>query len=701
MTMTKLPSWMTSKQVQNLPMVIGLVTIMSLMVLPIPPLMLDLLLALNITASVLVLLTSVYILRPLEFSSLPALLLVTTLFRLGLNVASTRLILLGAAEGSVEVGNIIQTFGNFVVGGNAIVGIIVFLVLVIINFMVITKGAGRIAEVAARFTLDALPGKQMSVDAELAAGALTETQAKKRRTEVQKEADFYGAMDGASKFVRGDAIAGLIITGINIVGGLLVGVTQGGVPFSEAFTNYTILTVGDGLVSQIPALLISTATGIVITRVASESDFGEEIGRQLLGTPRVLWAASGMVMLLGLIPGMPFFIFSALAGVIAILAYHAQTRESPDTQEDTATISDAGERPEGDVLRDMLQVERLSLEIGYGLVGLVEDSTGSGSSLLSRLVLMRRQFAETLGIVVPPIHIRDNLEIDANQYRLMLRGVPIGHGTLMVGRVLAIDPGGAGDKLKGIPTKDPTFGLDALWIEAQDQHRAEALGYTVVGLDTIIVTHVGELLRQHAHELFGWLDLTERLDQARQETPKLVDDVLEKYTFAGVMAVTRRLLGEQISVRDITLVLEALAGFKGDRANTSAIIQEVRSALSRQISHSFMQADGTIYAALLNRSLEDTLRKCLVHQNGEPVLACDLNTAQSLFAEIENAFGAFAAQNSEPLILAPPDLRSPLREFLHQFFPNVDVICHREIVPNAQIVSVAQLGASSPAMTAA
>lgn len=697
--MIRLPAWLNISQIQHVPVLIGLITIMGLMILPVPPLILDVLLALNITASVLVLLTAVYVLRPLEFSSLPALLLITTLFRLGLNVASTRLILLGAAEGTVEVGKIIQTFGNFVVGGNAIVGIIVFLVLVIINFMVITKGAGRIAEVAARFTLDALPGKQMSVDAELAAGALTEDQARKRRVEVQKEADFYGAMDGASKFVRGDAIAGLIITGINIVGGLLVGVTQGGVPFAQAFTEYTILTVGDGLVSQIPALLISTATGIVITRVASESDFGREISEQLLGTPRVLWASAAMVMLLGLIPGMPFFIFAVLAGAIAVLAYHVSNRDTPQAVATTKNTQEPAQRPEGELLKDLLEVEPLSLEIGYGLVSLVEDS--SSSTLLNRLVMMRRQFVESLGIVVPPIHIRDNLEIEANQYRLMLRGIPIGSGRLMAGQVLAIDPGGAGQSLKGIPTKDPTFGLDALWIDSQNQHRAEALGYTVVNLDTIIVTHVSELLRQHADELFGWAELTERLEQARRATPKLVDDVLEKYTMAGVMAVLRRLLSEQVSVRDLTLVFEALASYKGERTNSSQVVQEVRSVLSRQISNTFMQPDGTIYAALLNRALEDNLRKCLVHQNGEPVLACDLNTAQSLFAEIEGAFGAFAAQNSEPLILAPPDLRSPLREFLHQFFPNVDVICHREIVPNAQIVSVAQLGAGVPSMPAA
>ncbi len=676
--------------VQNAPILFGLVTIIALMILPIPTVLLDLLLAINITLSVLIMLTSIYIMKPLEFSGLPAMLLLTTLFRLGLNVASTRLILLGAAEGKVEVGNIIETFGNFVVGGNSIVGIIVFLVLVIINFSVITKGAGRIAEVAARFTLDALPGKQMAVDAELAAGALTDAQAKKRRSEVQREADFYGAMDGASKFVRGDAIAGLIITGINIVGGLIVGVAQGGMDFGTAFQTYSLLTVGDGLVSQIPSLLISTATGVVITRVASESNFGSDIAHQLVGNYRVLYAAAAIVFGLGLVPGMPLPIFAFMAVLMGGFGYHLTTRPAPGHEEKPAEKAPAGEKNETEVLKDLLNVEPVSLEIGYGLLNLVDET--AGGTLLNRLVQMRRQFAQTLGVLVPPIHIRDNLELEAGQYRLMLRGVPVGTGRLMPGRMLAIDPGGAGGQINGVATKDPTFGLDALWIESGEQHRAEAFGYTVVNLETVVVTHLTELVRQNSSDLFGWPDLSERLDGMRITAPKLVEDVLDKYGMSGLMSIVRRLLDENISIRDLHTVFEALASFKGEKSNSTALTQEVRATLSRQISHQFMNSDGVIHAALLDRSLEESLRRCLVTQNGEPVLACDLGTAQSLFAEIEQAFGAFAAHDAEPLILAPPDLRSPLREFLSQFFPNVDVICHREIVPNAQIISVAQLG---------
>jgi len=676
--------------VQNAPILFGLVTIIALMILPVPTVLLDLLLAINITMSVLIMLTSIYIMRPLEFSGLPAMLLLTTLFRLGLNVASTRLILLGAAKGKVEVGNIIETFGNFVVGGNSIVGIIVFLVLVIINFSVITKGAGRIAEVAARFTLDALPGKQMAVDAELAAGALTEAQAKKRRSEVQREADFYGAMDGASKFVRGDAIAGLIITGINIVGGLIVGVAQGGMDFGTAFQTYSLLTVGDGLVSQIPSLLISTATGVVITRVASESNFGSDIAQQLVGNYRVLYAAAAIVFGLGLVPGMPLPIFAFMSVLMGGFGYHLTTRPAPGDEDKPVEKAPTGEKSETETLKDLLNVEPVSLEIGYGLLNLVDET--SGGTLLNRLVQMRRQFAQTLGVLVPPIHIRDNLELEAGQYRLMLRGVPIGNGRLMPGRMLAIDPGGVDGKINGVPTKDPTFGLDALWIEGTEQHRAEAFGYTVVNLETVVVTHLTELVRQNSSDLFGWPDLSERLDGMRINAPKLVEDVLDKYGMSGLMSIIRRLLDENISIRDLNTVFEALASFKGEKSNSTALTQEVRATLARQISHQFMNADGVIHAALLDRSLEESLRRCLVTQNGEPVLACDLGTAQSLFAEIESAFGAFAAHDAEPLILAPPDLRSPLREFLSQFFPNVDVICHREIVPNAQIISVAQLG---------
>ncbi len=694
------------EHLQSLPVLLGLLVILALMILPIPAFLLDTLLAVNITLSVLVLLTAIYILRPLDFSGLPALLLVATLFRLGLNVASTRLILLGASEGQSEVGKIITTFGDFVVGGNSLVGIIVFLVLVIINFMVITKGAGRIAEVAARFTLDALPGKQMSIDAELAAGVLDEESARKKREEVSREADFYGAMDGASKFVRGDAIAGLIIVGINILGGLFIGVVQGGLPVGQAMQTYTILTVGDGLVSQIPALFISTATGIVVTRVASSTRFTQELSGEMLGSPAILFSGATVSLVLGLVPGMPFLIFFAMGGAMAALGYRL-LRLSDDPEESQEEAEEALTSPPEateEELQGLLHVETLALEVGFGLVHLVQQGD-EDSSLLHRLVQMRRQFAATLGVVVPPIHIRDNLELPPGGYRLLLKGQAIGVGELMPGRLLAIDPGLVEAPVTGIPTKDPTFGLDALWIDSDQRHRAEAVGYTVVDLNTVVTTHVSELLKAHSADLLGWPELEDRVQELKKVAPSLVDELIpERLRFGQVLQVLRQLLAEQVSIRDLRTIFEALSEAALGDTTIHGLVGEVRARLARQISATYATSEGVIHTALLDRDLEDRLRQCLVRQHGEPTLACDLTTAQTLFAELEKALPEFSLRDVEAVILAPPDLRGPLKKFLMQFFPNVDVICHREVITTAQIVSVAQLGLPSedrPTMTAA
>ncbi len=684
-------------QGSDYPLMIGLVSILALMILPLPPLILDLLLALNITISVLVMLTSLYVFKPLDFSVFPAMLLVTTLFRLGLNVASTRLILLGAAEGRAEAGNIIRTFGQFVVGGNSVVGIVVFLILVIINFMVITKGAGRIAEVAARFTLDALPGKQMSIDAEMANGTLTEEEARTKRSEVQREADFYGAMDGASKFVRGDAIAGLIITGINILGGLFIGVFQGSLSFGEAIQSYTVLTVGDGLVSQIPALLISTAAGIIVTRAASDVQLSEELNTQLMGNERVLYGAAGMLFLLGLIPGMPTVVFTLLAIGCAYVA-----RQVVKTHAATAAAEAQAEaappppkRPEIEA-QDAIELEALSLEIGYELIPLVDDARGG--ALLSRLHQARHSFAEEMGVVVPPIHIRDNLTLAPSGYRLLLKGNPIGEGEMRHGKLLAIDPGDVYQHIDGEPTEDPTFGLPARWVDADDRYRAESAGYTVVEHDSVITTHLTELIRQNLDELVGWQELQDRIDVVRELAPKLVDELIPNIVkFGDILQVVRRLLREGVSVRDLRTILEALATITPQQASTVAKVDHVRGHLAAQISAAATSHDGVIYTAILERSLEDRLRQCLVTQHEEPVLACDLTTAQALFAEIERVMGQFASRDADVIVLAPPDLRAPLHTFLAQFFPAAQVICHREVVASAQIVSVGQLSLNEQA----
>jgi flagellar biosynthesis protein FlhA len=678
------------KDAADYPLMIGMVSILALMILPLPPLILDLLLAINITISVLVMLTSLYVFKPLDFSVFPAMLLVTTLFRLGLNVASTRLILLGASNGQAEAGNIIKTFGQFVVGGSSVVGIVVFLILVIINFMVITKGAGRIAEVAARFTLDALPGKQMSIDGELANGALTETEARAKRDEVQREADFYGAMDGASKFVRGDAIAGLIITGINILGGLLIGVFQGGLTFVEAAQSYTVLTVGDGLVSQIPALLISTAAGVIVTRAASDQKLGDELGSQLLGNERVLYGAAGMLFLMGLIPGMPTLVFVALAAGSAWLGRNVGQATLRREQEEQVDLSPEPPKRDEVGVQESIELEALTLEIGYELIHLVDEARGA--MLLSRLHQARRSFAMDLGVVVPPIHIRDNLELAPGGYRLLVKGNPVGGSEMLRDRLLAIDPGDVYEEIQGIQTTDPTFNLPARWISSDDRYLAESAGYTVVEHEAVITTHLSELIRTHIDELVGWQELQERIDVLKEVAPKLVDELIPNVVkFGDILAVVRRLLRERVSTRDLRTILEAMAEHAPHTNSMVMLADHVRARLNQQISAMYTSPDGVIYTAILDRSLEDRLRQCLVTQNNEPLLACDLTTAQGLFEQIEAVMGQFAARDSDVIVLSPPDLRAPLYQFLSQFFPELHVICHREIVPQAQIVSVGQL----------
>ena len=672
------------------PLMIGLLGILALMILPLPPLLLDMLLAVNVTAGVVIAMTSIYVSRPLDFSVFPALLLVTTLFRLGLNVASTRLILLGAAEGRAEAGNIIETFGEFVVGGNLFVGVIVFLILVLINFMVITKGSGRIAEVAARFTLDALPGKQMSIDGELAQGGLSESEARFKRDQVQREADFYGAMDGASKFVRGDAIAGLLITAINLIGGLLIGVTQGGLSFGEAASSYAVLTVGDGLVSQIPALLISTAAGIIVTRAASAQRLSEELNAQLVQDERVLYGAGVMLLLLGLIPGMPWVIFAALAAALFFLARRVG-QSKLKAAEEAATTPAETEAPALKIEpHEAIQTEQLALEIGYELIGLVDEKRGG--DLVSKLFQLRRQFASELGLVVPSIHIRDNLELEPSGYRMVLNGHPIGRGRLRANRLLAIEPAELHEAVPGERCEDPTFGLPALWIKPEERWRAESAGYTVVELEAVLTTHATELVRAHCAELLTWSELHARLEALKQIEPQLVEATVPALCKPGdLLTIMRRLLSEGISIRDLRTILEAVGEKANQQLALGAIIEHVRSRLSAQISARYTSADGQLYAVVLARGLEDKLRQCLVHQGGESILACDLSTAQQLFSELEGSFSQFISREAEPTILTPPDLRAPLYVFLSQFFPHVRVISHKDLRRDVQLLSLGEL----------
>jgi len=681
--------------------------VLALMVLPLPPFVLDLLLAVSIATSLVVLLTAVHIVRPLEFSVFPSVLLVLTLFRLALNVASTRIILLNGSEGG-GAGAIIHAFGSFVVGGNTVVGVVVFLILVLINFAVITKGSGRIAEVAARFTLDALPGKQMSIDADLSAGLIDQAEARRRRSEVGREADFYGAMDGASKFVRGDAVAGLIITAINIVGGLVVGVVQKGLSFGEAGHTYTILTVGDGLVAQIPALLISTAAAVIVSRAAGTTRLGQEVAGQLLTHPTVLWLSAVMLGLVALIPGLPVHVFVPLAGLLFWGARRAlgaaRTAKSgveagaPADGRPEARGGRAEGREDGsEKITDLLPVETLQLEVGIHLVGLVD--AGRGGQLLERIAAIRKMMAKELGIVVPPMHVRDNLDLPANDYRLLLRDAAIGRGSIEQGRLLAMDPGAAAERIDGIPTKDPAFGLDALWIEPSRKLRAERAGYAVVDATTVVATHLTELLRANAAELLGRQELQELLDVVAERAPKVVEDLVPKILSTGeVLQVLRRLLEDGVSIRDLRTILETLADHGPQAKGVSQLTELVRRRLANQISAGLVSPDGILYAALPDRAMEDALRASVVETDGRPQLAMDLPTAESLMSQVRTLVDRFTLEDRPPVLVVPSDVRAPLRELLKRFFPELRVLSHHELSPHVRLQALATLaGADLPA----
>ena len=673
-------------QRQDLIIPTAVVGILMLMILPLPPLALDLLLALSISMSLVVLLTAAHIVRPLEFSVFPSVLLVLTLFRLALNVASTRLILLNGAEGD-GAGAVISTFGSFVVGGNTVVGVVIFLILVLINFAVITKGSGRIAEVAARFTLDALPGKQMSIDADLNAGLIDQAEAGARRVEVGREADFYGAMDGSSKFVRGDAVAGLIITAINIIGGLVVGVAQKGMSFGEAAQTYSVLTVGDGLVSQLPALLISTAAGVIVSRAAGASRLGDEVSGQLLRQPVVLWLAAVIVGALALVPGMPLLAFAPLAVALGYFARRALAGGADASSGEEGSAED-GAAPKDEPLAELLAVERLQLEVGYQLVSLVDGARGG--SLPERIVGIRKLIARELGVVVPPIHVRDNLDLAPGDYRLLLSGAPIGNGSIRAGRLLAMGPDGVAEKVEGEPTREPAFGLDALWIDPALERRAQTAGYTVVDPTSVIATHLTELLRANAAELLGRQELQELLDVVSERTPRVVEELIPKLLSTGeVIQVLRRLLEESVSIRDLRTILEALADHAATSRNVFALTELVRRRLANQISASLADADGVIHAALPDRAMEDVLRGGVVEAEGRPQLALDLSAAELLMSQVRSAIDRLAVQDRPAVLAVPSDVRAPLRDLLRRFFPELHVVAHHELSPRVTLRAAA------------
>ncbi len=665
---------------------VGLMGILMLMVVPLPPVILDLCLALNITIAILILIISLYTEKAVEFSIFPSILLTTTLFRLSLNVASTRLILLHGHEGMDAAGSVIQAFGQFVVGGSFVVGLVIFVILVLINFIVITKGAGRIAEVAARFTLDAMPGKQMAIDADLNAGLIDETTARRRREEIANEANFHGAMDGASKFVRGDAIAGIIIAMINIGAGFIIGVLQKGMPLAEAAKNYTILTVGEGLIAQIPALIISTAAGMLVTRSAGREDFGTELKQQFTRYAKALWVVAAILLLFALIPGMPFIPFLTISAGLAYMAYRLDQAEKAKKIEETVV-----ERPQPIVKPDhdyekMLNVDLIELEVGYGLIPFV-DAAQDGE-LLTRIQSIRKQFALTSGFIVPPVHIKDNLQLNPNQYTISLKGVNVATAEMMPGYYMAMDPGMVTETIKGLPTREPAFDLPAIWITEDKRERAQIAGYTVVDCITVMATHISEIIKNHAYELLGRQETQTLIDNLAKTYPKLVEELLPHVLNLGViMRVLQNLLREGISIRDLRSILETMADYATMTQDADVLTEYVRHSLSRSISAAHMENDGVMPVITMDRKVEETIQTSIQHRERGSYLALDPKTAQKVLDSLSALLSSFAG-GQQPVLLVLPQIRPHVRRLTERYFPNLAVLSHNEITPQIRIQSI-------------
>lgn len=669
------------------------VMILAMMVLPLPPFLLDVLFTFNIALAMIVLLISLYVTRPLDFSVFPTVLLLTTLLRLSLNVASTRVILLEGHTGGDAAGKVIEAFGHFLVGGNYTVGLVVFIILVIINFVVITKGAGRIAEVAARFTLDAMPGKQMAIDADLNTGLIGEDEARRRRAEVAREAEFYGAMDGASKFVRGDAIAGVIIMVINVVGGLLVGIFQHDLSLAQAANNYTLLTIGDGLVAQIPALVISTAAGIVVARVSAETDMSEQLVAQIFERPQVLMLTAAILAFLGIIPGMPHVAFLLLATALAGVAWLLTQRERAAA----ARAEEAPPPPAPETVEvswdDVQPVDTLGLEVGYRLIPLVDRS--QDGELLRRIRGIRKKFAQDWGFLVPAVHIRDNLELRPNAYRITLKGVEVGRGEAFVGQYLAINPGRVLGSLPGTPTRDPTFGLPAIWVDASLREQAQTYGYTVVDASTVIATHLSHIMQTHAAELLGREEVQQLLDHIAKESPKLVEETVPKLISLSLLQkVLQSLLEEGVHIRDMKTILDTLADHATRTQNADELTAAVRIALGRSIVHGLYPGSDELQVIALDPTLEHLLMQAVQVGEGQgPGLEPGL--AERLLTQTRQVVQQQEAQGLPPVLLVPAPLRTLLSRFLRRVAPQLKVLSHAEIPDTKTVKVTAVLGASA------
>ena len=674
----------------DLVMAIAVVAILAFMLIPLPAMLLDLLISFNITFALIILLASMYTLRPLDLSAFPSILLLITLFRLSLNVASTRMILIHGNEGPSAAGQVIQAFGNFVVGGNYLVGIIIFVILVVINFMVITKGAGRIAEVAARFTLDAMPGKQMSIDADLNAGLIHEQEARDRREEISREAEYYGSMDGANKFVRGDAIAGIIITLANILGGLAIGIFQNQMSFGSAAQTYTLLTIGDGLVTQIPALIISTSAGIIVTRAGAESNLGEEIMSQMLIQPRAIGIASIVLFGFGIIPGLPlipFWILGSLSGGLAFFI-HSAARQQVQAEREAEVMED--QQPAIEHLDSLPLLDTLAIEVGYGLIPLV-DSEQDGE-LLDRIKLIRRQLADEMGIIVPPVHIQDNMQLKPGQYSILLKANEIAGGELMTNYYLAMNPGTGDEEIEGIATTEPTYGLPALWIKENAKENALARGYTVVDLATVMTTHLSEVVKRHSHEFLGRQVVQQLLDNLKESHPKVVEELIPNaLSLGGVVKVLQNLLREQVPIRDLLAILETLADWAPATKDLDLLTEHVRHALARTISKMHLTQDGILPVLTLDQSVESAIVGAIQQTEQGSHFALDPNTAQEIVNNLAQVLENSASLNYQPVIVCSARIRGHFKKLVDQFIPNMAVLSYDEILSNVEIQSLGTL----------
>ena len=660
--------------------VIGIITVL---VIPIPAMLLDFALAFNITFSLVVLLTTLYITRPLDLSVFPGMLLIVTLMRLSLNVASTRLIL-----GSGYAGEVINSFGNFVVQGNYVVGFIIFSILVVIQFIVITKGAGRISEVAARFTLDAMPGKQMAIDADLNAGIISEQEARTRREDIAREADFYGAMDGASKFVRGDAVAGILITLINIIGGFIIGVAMKGMDITEALRTYTLLSIGDGLVTQIPALLVSTASGIIVTRAASTSNMGADLTRQLSRQPRAIMVAAAVLLLLGVVPGMPTLTFMVLGGLVGGIGYMtAQAQkarvvvEQREAHKKETRQTEPKERPE-----DLLKVDTIGLEIGYGLIPMVDPN--QGGDLLTRISTLRKQLATELGIMVPPIRIRDNVRLKPNEYQIKIKGIRVAGSELMLDHLLAINPGYVEEEIDGFTTREPAFGLNATWVIPTLKEVAEARQYTVVEPSAVLATHVTEVIRSSASEILTRQDVRHLVDTLKEDYPALVDSVIPDMISLGTLhKILQALLNERIPIRDLPSIVETASDYSAVTKDSDVLAEYVRMSLKRQISELYKDSSGKINVFTIDPAVEQKLSDSVQNTKQGLMLVIDPAMTEALLKNIGEQAAKLSSGGLTPVCLCSPNIRLALRRLIESSHPAVAVVSYNEILPTIELVS--------------